>query len=388
MQTACQRFPELIQFMMKLLWTNPLKGTLLAMLLIAVLSSSSLAMDIEKDALITSRLNSMSDLIRSDFTKKAKGYIKGYLFHKDDTRDLLGKTALYFPIFEFYLRSYHLPEELKYLPVIESRLRPYAYSHAGAGGIWQFTTPTAKECGLQVNRYLDERRDPYKSTRAALRYLAYLHDQFQDWEFVLAAYNCGEGRVRQAMARANSEVFTKVLPFLPTETQQYIPRFLAGQYICRYHLEHELYPTYAASDLRFTRTVVVYKDYSMFTLSKVTGVALQTLKILNPAYYDNYIVASNSGNFLTVPQRSFVLLMDYVSRREGWKPFEQMKRNGYVATTWIVQPEDTLDKLAMLCGATRIQIMDWNNLRHRELYPGQILKLYYVAPMTGEKPKA
>ncbi|RMD98820.1 MAG: LysM peptidoglycan-binding domain-containing protein, partial [Bacteroidetes bacterium] len=156
--------------------------------------------------------------------------------------------------------------------------------------------------------------------------------------------------------------------------------FLAGQYICRYYMEHGLMPQLPPADFLHTQTVMVYKSYSMFKISNVTGVALKTLKVLNPAYYDNYIPASQTGNYLTVPQRSFALLIEYVSEREGWKPFSNHQKSGYYATKWVVGKGDTLDKLAALCGATKYQIMKWNNLRTSELYNGQILHLYYAVP--------
>lgn len=373
---------------MKQLWTKLSQGFLLLLLFLP--NSGKLFADGTIDeGRISNRLHGMSEIIQSDFSSESMGYIKAYLFHSDDTEQLLGKTAQYFPIFEFFLDNYNLPEELKYLPIIESRLRPYAYSTAGAGGMWQFTVPTARHVGLQVNRFLDERRDPYKSAKAALKYLAYLYDQFDNWEFVLAAYNCGEGRVRQAIEKAASYDFQKVLPYLPRETQMYVPRFLAGQYICKYYLDHGLNPQLPPADLLQTQTVVVYKSYSMFKISHVTGVELQTLKELNPAYYDNYIQASTKGNYLTVPQRSFVLLIEYVSEKEGWKPFASHQKGGYYTTKWVVGTGDTLEKLATLCGASKCQIMKWNNLRSSELFNGQILNLYYAVPsVQSGSPKA
>ncbi len=373
---------------MKQLWTQLTLGIVMAFCPFLPTKQLKASGSIE-DAKITFRLQHMSQIITTDFCTRAKGYVKGYLYHRDDTEKLLGKTAQYFPIFEFFLDNYKLPEELKYLPIIESRLRPYAYSTAGAGGMWQFTKPTALHVGLKVNRYLDERRDPHKSTKAALKYLAYLHEQFNSWEFALAAYNCGEGRVRKAMSMAGSREFSKVLPYLPSETQQYIPRFLAGQYICRYYMDHGLLPQLPESDLLHTQTLRVYKSYSLFRISNVTGVKIQTLKVLNPAYYDNYIPASQTGNYLTVPQRSFALLIEYVSDREGWKPFRSHQKSGYYATRWVVGKGDTLEKLAALCGATKYEIMKWNNLRSSELYNGQILHLYYAVPTVQPSgPKA
>ncbi len=372
---------------MKKLWTNSARG-LVFVALFSFFTFPAKATENPSENLIVNRLGTMSAIIESDFSNEAKGYVKGYLYHKYDTELLLGKTLQYFPIFEFYLTQYNLPEELKFLPVIESRLRPWAYSTAGAGGMWQFTTPTARHTGLKVNRYLDERRDPHKSTRAALKYLAYLHEQFDSWELALAAYNCGEGKVRKAIEQAGTRNIHRVLSLLPQETQQYIPRFLAAQYVCKFYSEHGLEPVLPDFDLLHTRTVMVYKGHSMFTLSSVTGVQLATLKELNPAYYDNYIPPSLDGNFLTVPQRSFILLLEYLSKTEGWNFLQCQSKTGYVATTWIVQRGDTLDKLSRITGATRSQIMRWNNLRTPELFPGQVLRLYYAVPSVGVVPGA
>lgn len=364
---------------MKLLWTQLTLG--IHLILCSNLWVENIqASPTNEDAIIYARLKNMSSIISTDYSTCVKGYIKGYLFHKDDTEKLLGNSAQYFPIFEFYLDHYNLPEELKYLPVIESRLRPYAYSTAGAGGMWQFTVPTARQVGLKVNRYLDERRDPHKSTKAALQYLSYLNELFESWELALAAYNCGEGCVQKAIQTAGSREYKSVLPYLPKETQLYVPRFLAGQYICRYYIEHGLVPQMPIADLLYTQTVRVYKAYSILKISSVTGVELQTLKDLNPAYYDNFIPASISGNFLTVPQRSFALLMEYVSEQEGWKSFNHYQKSGYHAIKWVVSKGDTLEQLASLCGATKYQIMKWNNLRTSELFVGQILHLFYAVP--------
>lgn len=372
---------------MKRLWTHSARG-LLFVCLLTLKTLPAAATENPSENLIIHRLGSMSAIIETDFSAQAKGYVNAYLYHRYDTELLLGKTVQYFPIFEFYLTQYNLPEELKFLPVIESRLRPWAYSTAGAGGMWQFTIPTAQFNGLKVNRYVDERRDPHKSTRAALKYLAYLHDQFDSWELALAAYNCGEGKVRKAIERAGTSNLKQVLKLLPPETQEYIPRFLAAQYICRFYPEHGLQPALPDADLLNTRTVMVYKGHSMFTLAHVTGVQLSIIKELNPAYYDNYIPPSLDGNFLTVPQRSFILLLDYLGNTEGWNQFDKIGKTGYVATSWIVQRGDTLEKLARITGTTRSQIMRWNNLRSPELFPGQVLRLYYAVPMVGVQPGA
>ena len=127
--------------------------------------------------------------------------------------------------------QYGLPRELKYIAVIESNLNPALTSNKGAGGPWQFMPYTAREYGLSVNPYLDERRDYYKSSHAAARYLLTLYKQLHDWLLVMAAYNGGPGRVYSAMKKSGSKNFWDLQYYLPEESRIYVKRFIATHYI-------------------------------------------------------------------------------------------------------------------------------------------------------------
>ena len=162
----------------------------------------------------------------------AESYISDYMKgHSKYLLKMKGWGQPYFNLIENVLVQYGLPRELKYIAVIESNLNPALTSNKGAGGPWQFMPYTAREYGLSVNPYLDERRDYYKSSHAAARYLLTLYKQLHDWLLVMAAYNGGPGRVYSAMKKSGSKNFWDLQYYLPEESRIYVKRFIATHYI-------------------------------------------------------------------------------------------------------------------------------------------------------------
>lgn len=155
-------------------------------------------------------------------------YMRG---HSKYLLNMKGWGQPYFNLIENVLAQYGLPRELKYIAVIESNLNAAVTSNKGAGGPWQFMPYTAREYGLSVNPYIDERRDYYKSSHAAARYLLYLYSQLHDWLLVMAAYNGGPGRVNNAIKKSGSRNFWNLQYFLPEESRTYVKRFIATHYI-------------------------------------------------------------------------------------------------------------------------------------------------------------
>jgi membrane-bound lytic murein transglycosylase D len=157
----------------------------------------------------------------------------------DDYMEKHGKTMNeikqwgrpYFNMMDNILMQHGVPPQLKYLAVIESHLKPYAVSWVGAVGPWQFMPGTARDMGLQVNRYIDERTDYYKSTHAAARYLTDLFNLYGDWLLVVAAYNGGPGNVNSAIRQSGSRNFWKLQYHLPTESRNHVKKFIATHYI-------------------------------------------------------------------------------------------------------------------------------------------------------------
>jgi len=178
---------------------------------------------LENEAAITNvvRLNPRAKTFVDDYTSKNRKYVLG----------IQDKGRAYLNIIDKIFTQHGLPTELKYLAVIESKLNSRAVSHVGAVGPWQFMAGTAKDYGLVVNAKRDERKDYYKSTHAAARYLKYLYNEFGDWLLVLAAYNSGPGYVYNAIKKSHSRNFWDLQYYLPAESRNHVKRFISTHYI-------------------------------------------------------------------------------------------------------------------------------------------------------------
>lgn len=276
---------------MKFPWTS-LVAIVCLLLSYAATGTSSLSQNksftpptMVSEAVIQQRINSLNSPVEVKIDSVVVAYIKDYVVYgQKATPYLIGRTALYFPIFEHYLKVYRLPEQLKYLAVIESQLQPHAESQVGATGLWQFTEATARQFHLAINEHVDERRDPIRSTEAAVAYLSQLYNKYRDWALVLAAYNCGPARLNQAISAAGERNFWKLRSYLPKETQMYIPRFLAATYLMNYYTDHDLIPVYPGYELQLSRTVKIFQAISFQEIAKQTGVEVSILEKLNPSY--------------------------------------------------------------------------------------------------------
>jgi membrane-bound lytic murein transglycosylase D len=169
---------------------------------------------------------------KAQINPNAELFVQDYMKNHSDYLQKMKQWGLpYFNLIETVLQQYGLPKELKYIAVIESNLSTAATSYKGAGGPWQFMPYTARDFGLKVNKYQDERRDYYKSTHAAARYLLILYRELHDWLLVMAAYNGGLGRVNNAIKKSRSKNFWNLQYYLPEESSTYVKRFIATHFI-------------------------------------------------------------------------------------------------------------------------------------------------------------
>lgn len=274
------------------------------------------------DSLIIMRLAKIPTTIEMPLNDVTRKFIDKYISMKGSVATMLGASNFYFPIFEDALERYGLPLELRYLPVIESALRPSATSRVGAGGLWQFMIATGKRYGLEINTLVDERRDPYKASEAAAHYLSDLYSMFNDWGLAIAAYNCGEGGIQKALAR-NGNVegadYWDVYNRLPHETRGYVPAFIAATYIMNYYCDHGIVAKEATLPLA-ADTVMVQREQKFSTIAQNCDITIDELRSLNPQYRKDIIPA---GYTLCLPSEkinNYIAYEDSIMSANGETP--------------------------------------------------------------------
>jgi membrane-bound lytic murein transglycosylase D len=277
------------------------------------------------------------------------------------------RAGTYFPMIEHVLEEENVPEELKYLAMIESGLNPRARSWASAVGMWQFMAATGRSYGLSVNAWVDERRDPEKATRAAARHLRDLHDRFGDWHLALAAYNCGGGCVARAVRRSGKRnpSYWDVYYDLPRETRGYVPMFIAAALTSSKPGAYDL-PT-VEPDAAYAYDYVAVRG-SMLSLSEIADLAgtnTSVIRALNPELRRNTLPPSKGKYFLRIPLGTYQRFAAAYAQLP-----DESKRP---ATTYTVRSGDTISELASRYGTSPSTLRRINGLRGSMIRVGQRL---------------
>lgn len=347
------------------------------------------------DSLIFKRLSQINTPIEVAYNDKVKRFIELYSVQRQRSSSvILGLAQYYYPWMKAIFDKYGLPEELVYITIIESALNPTAVSPAGATGIWQFMYGTGKLYGLEVNSYVDDRRDPYKATDAAARHFRDLYNIFGDWGLAISAYNCGAGNVRKAIQRSGGKTdFWGVSPYLPRETQNYFPAFIGAMYMMTYHNLYGIQPAKISipSDVD---TVMVNNETHFLQIAEVLGVDYNMIKSLNPQYKKDIIPAFNSQSFpLRLKSNDvlrYIALSDTVSKHNYDYYFNPTKNLNLMASNaevekdgtivqktpnkyHVVRRGETLGKIASKYHTTVSHIKTLNRLRSNSIREGQRL---------------
>lgn len=345
------------------------------------------AFDALPDSLLEARLRALHTVVPMAMNAEVRSHIRLYLRVMSKRLELtLMQQERYFPLFEEALDRYGVPDEVKYLTIVESALNPQATSRVGAAGLWQFMYNTGKLYDLEVNSVVDERRDPVKSSFAAAHHLADLHRIFGDWTLAIAAYNCGAGNVNKAIARSGGKRdFWEIYYNLPRETRGYIPSLIAVIYVMHYYGDHGLRPRHVEAPVR-SDTVMVGHDVMLTYVARATGVDMEALRVLNPQYRQDYIPGSTGRYALCLPTAKVEAFIANEDSVYAWtadslqrKPVKVMPHgrtgNGGSGHYYTVRKGDTLSSIARKHGVSVQTIKKRNGLKGDNIRVGQKLKI-------------
>ncbi|NOR74852.1 MAG: transglycosylase SLT domain-containing protein [Draconibacterium sp.] len=356
------------------------------------------------DSIYIQRLMDAEQELNLSYNKVVNNYIKMYSERRrNQVEMMLGLSEYYFPIFEETLDKYNMPLELKYLPIIESALNPVARSRVGASGLWQFMYATGKSLDLEITTFVDERRDPVKSSDAAARYLKKLYDTYDDWHLAIAAYNCGPGNVNKAIRRSGGKRnYWDIYYRLPRETRGYVPAFIAALYSMEYHKEHNLQPRFPEIPLE-TDTIIINKYLHFEQIASTLNIEIEQIRALNPMYRRDIIPAKASKSYpLVLPQEKTLDFIDkdttvFAYEREKYFPNNTLKDptdnsssnfipvdvKGKAKVIYTVKSGDNVGFISSWFKVRSSDLKYWNNINRNLIRAGQKLAIY-----VAEKDKA
>ncbi|MCC8409642.1 LysM peptidoglycan-binding domain-containing protein [Mucilaginibacter sp. UR6-1] len=349
------------------------------------------------------RLDSVQKDIQLDYNEYVQSYIDAYTRRRGGMADVIGKSQYYFPIYEKAFRDMGVPEEIKFLSIVESELNPNAVSRVGATGPWQFMFATARLYGLSMDNYVDDRKDPIQASYAAAAYLRDAYQEFGDWLLAIASYNCGKGAVTRAIEKAGANDFWSIRPYLPAETRGYVPAFIAMAYVMNYYKHHNITPQACNFSVK-TDTVMVNKFVPLQGIAKVLDVDMKELCLLNPAYKKQIV-----NGTAQLPRR---LVIPQAAKENYAALYEALNGPGFVvpdakvrfasntgnndggedadaptakATRHKVRRGETLSAIANRYGVEVQDLKVWNNLRGNKAVVGKVLRLSAPQDVTPAK---
>jgi membrane-bound lytic murein transglycosylase D len=360
------------------------------------------------DSIYIQRLSSINSFIDLSYNESVRKMIEFYSVRiRNKVEIMLGLANYYFPMFEEIFDKYQIPLELKYMAIIESALNAKALSRVGASGLWQFMYGTGKIYGLEVNSFVDERRDPLKATEAAARYLNDLYKIYNDWHLVIAAYNCGPGNINKAIARSGGKRdYWSVYYRLPRETRGYVPAFISAAYIMNYYKYHNLTPRIPA--FQITSDTIMVSDYlHLKQVSEGINIDLEILRELNPMFKKDIIPSKNGKTYpLVLPTEYVAKFIEkekevFALNREVFFPNNKIKEpekitgttssTAYVPNikgkTKVQYTVKTGEVIGQIAGYFNVKVADikyWNNIKGNLIRVEQKLTIYVPNDMVED----
>jgi membrane-bound lytic murein transglycosylase D len=350
------------------------------------------------DSFYINRLRKIPSFIELTYNDIVKSYIQVYTVKKrDKLAEILALKDYYFPIFEQILDQNQMPIELKYLAVIESALNPRAVSRVGATGMWQFMYGTGKMYNLNVNTFVDERRDPIAATHAAAKFLKDLYRIYGDWVLVIAAYNCGPGNVNKAIRRSGGKKnYWDIYYYLPKETRGYVPAFIAATYAINYYKDHNISPNRNVEVPSVSDTIMINQNVHLQQIAGVLNIPIQQLRVYNPEYKADIIPGQWSSCPLMLPASYTTRFIEFEDSIYNYKDASfniaelrlgnPVNYKGKYATftpagnqhknIYTVRSGDNLGSISAKFHVSISDLREWNGIHKNVIRSGQRLVVY------------
>lgn len=368
------------------------------------------------EELYQSRLATLKSPIDLSYHPEVKKYIDAYLENPEKTRELIGLSKVYFPMIERSLRSKNIPTDLKYLAVAISELDPLSQNPYGATGMWMMTYNVSKMYKLKVNSFVDERKDPKKSTQTAVTHFRDLYSIYKQWPLVIASYACSPVMLNKCIRMAgNSLYFWDIYPHIPENTRDVYPRFVAAAYILNFYRDHGIKPVYPELYTE-NDSALVNKWLSFQQISATLDIPIDQLRKLNPTFKKDIIPYNVDGYWVFLPKtkgKMFELLKDSVYNplpkpmefapvaiqqappdttagntqtqlTETQKaPEKEEKKFDKKKVFYTIKKGDVIGDVADWFDVTAKEIKSWNKLKGDKLKRGQKLVIWVKSSKTG-----
>lgn len=375
---------------------------------VLIFSCFSLILKAGSDELYQSRLAALKSTLELNYHPSVKPFIEEYLSNPEKVRELIARSKYYFPMLEKSLRAKGLPAELKYLAAAASMLNPAEVNASGASGIWMMSYQVSKMYKLKVNTYIDERRDPVKSSAVAAQHFKDLFSIYKSWPLVIGSFGCSPVTLNKCIHMSNNSLyFWDIYPHMPSSCKDLYPRVIATAYILNYYREHGI----MAAEPKFeteTDSMLVNKWLSFQQISSVIGVSVEELRELNPIFRKDVIPFTVEGYYVRVPQSksiNFILLKDSVYRPinpndiqadpiqkmqeevidsiAGIKKETEPKKFTKKKVIYTVKKGDNLADIADWFDVSSAEIKSWNKLKKNSVKYGQKLTIWVEGNKIG-----
>ena len=334
------------------------------------------------NALIKPRVENLDFFVRTRYNYDTEKHIRGFVVMARKTAGrVLGESTIYFPIIEKKIAELGLPDDLKYLTVVESMLKPKAESYAGAKGMWQLMPFIAEDYEIKMNDFIDERFHIEKSTQAGLSYLKKLFDRFQNWELALAAYNCGPNRVRRVLNQSGKKTYWGIRHLLPKQTREFVPKLVAVKYLFDYYQQHNIQPMFPSIDLQLTQSVEITAGKTYKDLGRLGELKGGIISFLNPSYIyepkDPYLGTVE----IVVPARIANALLRHLEIEDKYQNLQYRSDSATISSpyhkvVYTVTDSISLTQFCQEYNLSTSQIWLWNKLDKHDLVPGQEIFTY------------